>query len=378
MVKSFILIFTFSLNIAAACFDSKPVKDSIEIKLKSQLQKLINEAINKTQLNSLSITIGNSNRNIYMEAFGKIAKAKVNSLETIYDLASITKLFTASALLKKMQQKKMPITTKLSDFFPQMELNEAKKKITIENLLRHESGFKAGLIDSEFGQDEEESWNKIINLLPTRTYKKFLYSDINYLLLGRTLEKISFKNYKEIVSELITTPLRMNNTYFGPKGELCDTCAPTIKGQVDMRTHDPTAYRLGGVVGSAGLFTTIYDLSKFASLFLNKGEFCGRSILSNEQVLSMTLKKKNSVRGLGFDISSAYSNRPRGEYFSLNKSFGHTGYTGTSLWIDPTIDTFVIVLTNSVINSKAKKVFLDLNKEISTLVGKFYKNNKAF
>ncbi len=362
----------------ANCFDVRPSSLSIEPKLKLKIEKLIQNTIDSTNLTSLSILIGTSSKSVYAKAFGYVSKTKPNSLDMIYDLASITKVFTASALLKELESKDIDISTKMNKLLDPKNTNSLKDKISIEDLLRHESGFKSGLLNREFGQNTEESWNNIVNLIPTKKYKRFLYSDINYLLLGKILEKVSSETLHKSIERLLLKPLNLENTYFAPKGVLCGDCAPTSKGQVVMKTHDPTAHKLGGGVGSAGIFSNLYDLGKFASIFLNKGKFCGKRILSSKQVREMTLKKHNSSRGLGFDISSAYSNRPRGDYFNLNKSFGHTGYTGTSLWIDPVFDVFVVVLTNSVINPKAKKIFLDLNKSISTLIGKSFSNNKSF
>jgi len=290
-----ILLIISSLSTSAACFDtisSNSFKDS------ESLEALVSNSIIPT----MDILIGSSQGIIYNKRFG------INSSSSSrFDIASLTKLFTASALMKELESKNISLQTSLQIVFPNSNTNNLKEKISIEDLFRHRSGYKSGVRLSELGDDPSQFSKTIQNLLPSRKYNEFLYSDINYLLLQQILEKYSKKSLEVVIKESLLDPLMMGDTSFEPSG--CTNCNPTSRSITGM-VHDPTARKLGGIAGNAGIFTTIEDLSKFASLFLNSGEFCGKKILKSETVSKMTKKTLFSNRGLGFDITSAYSVKP--------------------------------------------------------------------
>jgi CubicO group peptidase (beta-lactamase class C family) len=338
-----VLLLMSSLSFAN-CFE---LESTDSFSNKASLTKLIDLEVKAAKIPGLSVVIGNSKSVVYKQHFGD---AKVDS---IFDLASLTKVFTATGFLKELEKTDIAVSTNY------------KGLINYSDLLRHESGYKAGLASGDYRSTPHETFENISTLLPTRRRGKFHYSDINYLILALELERLSRSSLNTYLEQQIFNELNMDSTSFNPAN--CKKCLESVKGHKGV-VHDPTSRFLGGVSGHAGLFSSIDDLSKFFSIFLNNGMFCNKEIISSDQLNAMTAKTK-SMRGLGFDITSPYSRLPRGDHFKKNVSFGHTGFTGTSVWIDPSIDIFVIVLSNSVLNIPSKKRFLKLNQKISNLVG---------
>lgn len=338
-----IVLLLLSSLIFANCFE---LESTDSFANKEALTKLINTEVEDANIPGLSIAIGNSKGLIYKNSFGSA------HADSVFDLASLTKVFTATGFLKELETQNIDVSTNYNS-------------ISYSDLLRHESGFKAGLVSADFRTTALDTFENISTLIPTRTRGRFHYSDINYLILAMELERLSSLPLNIYLKQHLFDDLEMFSTSFTPLN--CVRCLETVKGHKGV-VHDPTSRFLGGVAGHAGLFASIDDLSKFFSIFLNNGQYCDKKIISNSQYRAMTTKTK-SARGLGFDISSPYSKLPRGDYFKENISFGHTGFTGTSVWIDPSVDTFVIVLSNSILNPESKKRFLQLNKSISNLVG---------
>jgi CubicO group peptidase (beta-lactamase class C family) len=202
---------------------------------------------------------------------------------------------------------------------------------------------------------------------------KFKYSDVGFITLGELVHVVSGKPINEFSRENIFKPLKMNDTMYLPTDELKARCAPTEKRDGHWmigEVHDPRAYALGKVAGHAGLFSTARDVSRFCRMLLGKGELEGVRILKESTVAEMTkpraLPDGTGVRGYGLDIDTPYSS-PRGTRFTKGKSFGHTGFTGTSYWIDPDNDAFVILLTNSV-HPDGKGHVIKLRRDVATAV----------
>lgn len=343
---------------------------------KGQVQTVVESYINTFKIPGAVVLVGNSKGVMYEKSFGKRSDETddSNTVNTIYDLASITKLFTASAIMKLIEDKKAYLGGKVKRFFPNNFVTIKKQQITLEDLLRHNTGFKAGVSSRVFTDNLFTTWDNILNIEPSYPYRKFKYSDINYLVLGKLVQSISNQDLDDYIREHFIIPLDMKDSGFNAY-EYTDCkyrCAPTGKKMTRGHVHDPTSFKLGGVAGHAGLFATANDLAHFASIFMNKGKYCGKNILTGSSIKKMTSKKSDQSRGLGFDITSAYSTKPRGDYFAKGLSFGHTGFTGTSIWIDPSIDTFLIVLSNTVYADNerfAKKGFLKLINELANIVG---------
>lgn len=363
-----------SLLNASTCFNQVSSKRSFS--WHKEVATIVESYINTFKIPGVVVLVGNKKGVVYEKAFGRrsLEKEDVNTLDTIYDLASMTKLFTASAVMKLVEDKKIYLGGKVKRYFPQNYITAKKQLITVEDLLRHNSGFKAGVSYRVFTDNLSTTWDNILNIEPNYPYRKFKYSDINYLVLGKLVEKRSKQDLDDYIRQKFLEPLDMIDSRFKAfENRDCRfRCAPTRKKMSRGHVHDPTSFKLGGVAGHAGLFSTANDIAKFASIFMNNGSYCGKSILNPKTVKKMITKRPHQSRGLGFDITSAYSVKPRGDYFAKGLSFGHTGFTGTSVWIDPTIDTFLIILSNTVYaeNEKfAKSGYLKLITELANIIG---------
>lgn len=362
-MKLFIFGFLLFFNQVMAC---KPAyKNSFSYEEKTQIYKLIQSYKSKYQIPQFQILVGNSSGPIYYDSFD-------SSKNVLFDLASITKVFSALTFLKILEERKINYWEKVSKYFIEFQ-SEEKSDITFEDILRHRSGYKPGVLRGNLDpNNREDSFNFIFNLKPTRNYGEFLYSDINYLLIGEFIKKFTKLSINQAFNKYIKIPFKLKNTMYRPVLNK-HKCAPTRKDGKDCAVHDPTSFILGGLTGHAGLFSNIDDLARFAQVFLNDGKLCNKKVISSSIMDQMTIKDSNFMRGLGFDFTSPYSRRPRGEFFTPDISYGHTGFTGTSLWIDPKLDTYMIVLSNTVgakNESYAKSGYLELLLKLSTLIGK--------
>lgn len=323
------------------------------------------------------VLVGHSNGISTLKAYGTVDGKRAAQVDTVYDLASITKLFTATALLKELEDRGISYKEPISKYLKEYD-RIGVKTLSFEQLLRHSSGLQSGVKDDVFADSLNETWANILNINPKFIRGEFLYSDLNYLVLGKVLERLTSKSLDKVMEQSLLNPLSMVSSGFKPMETVAgckDRCAPVVRGKSIGIVHDPTSRKLGGVAGHAGLYASAMDLSNFASIFLNHGSFCAKHIISSPQAFTVAKKETYSDRGLGFDITSPYSDKPRGDFFSKGLSFGHTGYTGTSIWIDPTINTYLIVLSNPVYAKnwrKAKKGFLKMIRDLADLVGEAY------
>ncbi|MGB2675898.1 MAG: exo-beta-N-acetylmuramidase NamZ domain-containing protein [Candidatus Acidiferrum sp.] len=271
-------------------------------------------------------------------------------MDTIFDLASVTKcVATATSVMKLVQEGKVRLNDPVAVYLPDFANNE-KKDITVRQLLTHFSGLRDDLDLETSWKGHNTAYEMVMNERPIFSPgSRFYYSDINFEALGFLVEKVSGMSLDEYASKTIFEPLAMKETRFLPLPEWRPRIAPTeynenhqmLRGVV----HDPTARRMGGVAGHAGLFSTADDLAKFAQEMLT-----GSHVLSRLSIEKMSAPQQPptsaSLRGIGWDIDSPLTNN-RGEFFPVG-SFGHTGFTGTSIWIDPVTNSYIIILTNAV------------------------------
>ncbi len=269
--------------------------------------------------------------------------------DTIFDAASLTKVVAGtSAVMKLVEQGRIELGAPANQYWPEFR-GEGKEAITIRELLTHTSGLRPDL-------SLALPWNgtaKALELicaqtLPDAPGTKFRYSDINFEVLGIVVERVSGKRLDAFCATEIFAPLGMHDTMFLPPGSLHLRIAPTERGVARGVVHDPTARRMDGVAGHAGLFTTAGDLARYARMILHGGELDGVRIFKKETVDLMTSVQSppqiEVKRGLGWDIDSPFAGQ-RGEVFPIG-GYGHTGWTGGSLWIDPGSETLVIFLSN--------------------------------
>ena len=291
----------------------------------------------------------------YHRAYGSRALSPVvepMTEDTIFDAASLTKVIaTAPAVMLLVERGQVKLDAPAQTYLPEFT-GGGKEAVTVRQLLTHTSGLRSGL-DSRAVWDGSAAAIRLIcdERLQERPGAAFHYSDLNFILLGELVQRRAGKSLVDFVTREIFSPLKMRDTGYLPPASKLARIAPTevVDGRL-LRgvVHDPTARRMGGVAGNAGVFTTAADLARFARMMLNLGELDGVRLFRPETVRLMTsVQTPPSIearRGLGWDIDSEYS-APRGDLFS-DESYGHTGWTGTSIWIDPPTKTFVIFLSN--------------------------------
>jgi len=321
-----------------------------------RLDALIEQAIAEDQIPGAVLLVGRPGRILHFKAYGRRAlepEPEAMTPDTIFDAASLTKVVaTTPAVMRLFEQGKLRLNDRVTQYLP--EFQGGSSDITLRHLLTHFSGLRPDL-------DLRPPWSghdtgirlALIDEPVAPPGVRFLYSDINFILLGAIVERLSGRGLDEFVSEQVWRPLGMKDTLFRPPAELAGRIAPTeiVEGRL-LRgvVHDPTCRYMGGVAGHAGMFTTAADLARFAEMMLGQGEREGVRVFSPAVVEKFTTPQSPPdqpiLRGLGWDMDSPYSGN-RGELFPLG-SYGHTGFTGTSLWIDPVSRTYVILLANSV------------------------------
>ncbi|MGI8813683.1 MAG: exo-beta-N-acetylmuramidase NamZ domain-containing protein [Pyrinomonadaceae bacterium] len=381
----------------------------------NQIDALVEADIKAKKLPGAVVLVGHKGKIVFRKTYGNrslVPTVEPMTVDTIFDLASLTKVVaTTTSIMILVEQGKLRLSDTVGKYIPEI-LDEQVKRVTIQQLLTHTSGFAPDF-------DLKEKWTGREGMLQT-LYKeklrtppgvKFVYSDINFITLAEIvqrvsmlplnefakaeifkkigdrdiffspllLRKIAFDNYSSMpggVSAAFldgqfprvapTENIRGQNNYLGStyQGD-SSTGEEILKGAV----HDPTSFRMGGVAGHAGLFSTADDLSRFCQMLLNGGTLDGKRVMSAQTIARMTapivVSESGDTRGLGWDINTAFSSN-RGELFPLG-SFGHTGFTGTSIWIDRVSQTFVIFLSNRV-HPDGKGDVTPLRAKLATVV----------
>ena len=321
---------------------------------------IVEAAVKANKIPGAVVLIGHDGRVVYRRAFGErslVPERQPMMADTIFDMASMTKVMaTTTAVMQLVEQGKIVLSAPVSDYWPEFKQN-GKDQVTIRDLMTHYSGLPPDLPLKPAWTGYDTAMQLIeASELDSPPGTRYIYSDINFETLGEIVRRVSGETLDVYCAEHIFGPLGMKDTRFKPSASLRSRIAPTqyehgSSGPVLWGVvHDPTSRYMGGVAGHAGLFSTADDVSVFAQMLLDGGTYNGARILSPLSIEKMTTPQtppnKIIVRGLGWDIASPFASN-RGELFDVG-SFGHTGYTGTSLWIDPVTRTYIIVLTNRV------------------------------
>jgi uncharacterized protein YbbC (DUF1343 family)/CubicO group peptidase (beta-lactamase class C family) len=329
----------------------------------NRLDAAVEAALAEAKLPGAVVLVGRDGGIGYAKAFGRRAVVPAEqpmTRDTIFDMASLTKpVATATAVMILIDEGKIRLSDRLVKHLPEFD-NHGKGQITIEHLLRHRAGLMPDNAIGDYKNGSEEAWKRIANLsLDYRPGDRFVYSDVGFEILGKLVEKVSGRTLDQFTRERIFEPAGMTDAHFRPTGGDAskwpgvDRIAPTEPaepGQAVLRgvVHDPRSRAFGGVAGHAGLFATADDLAAYARTLLNGGLApSGKRLLSPLAVRMMLDAADTPLdqrRGLGWDVATDYSS-PRGDLFGPT-SFGHTGFTGTSIWIDPETRTYVILLTS--------------------------------
>lgn len=322
------------------------------------IDQAVTQAIDRGELPGAVVMVLHRGEVVYRKAFGlrsKEPQAVPMTTDTLFDLASLTKpVATATSLMILLEKGKLRLEDPVAQFFPAFAAH-GKEKITVEQLLLHTSGLIADNPIDDYRQGREKAVECICELKPLADPGvRFIYSDVNFILLGLIVEKVSGLPLDEFSRQKIFEPLGMEDTGFRPRlrAGLSDRAAPTerIDGKwLPGEVHDPRSHLLGGVAGHAGLFSTVDDLRIFACMMLGGGVYREQRILSPGTVRLMTTPRPvpGGLRACGWDVNTSFSAN-RGQLFSREHGFGHTGFTGTSLWFDPESEMAVIFLSNRV------------------------------
>jgi uncharacterized protein YbbC (DUF1343 family) len=362
------LLLAFSLAVPA---DAQRYRGSADI------DRAIEESIQAGEIPGALVLVGQRARVLHYKPYGARAlepQREPMTLHTIFDAASLTKVVaTTSCVMKLFEQGRLRLNDPVTRYLPEFQGGDSA--ITVRQLLTHFSGLRPD-VDLEPRWSGYETGIKLaLEDKPVAAPgERFIYSDINFVLLGEIVRRVSGKPLDEYAREAVFRPLGMRDTMFNPPAALRRRIAPTeredgtgapLRGVV----HDPTARYMGGVAGHAGLFTTAADLARFARMILNGGTLAGVKLFEPATVRKFTEPQtpfdQPILRGLGWDIESRFSGN-RGELFPVG-SFGHTGFTGTSVWIDRETGTYVILLANSV-HPQVRPAITSLRGRVATIV----------
>jgi uncharacterized protein YbbC (DUF1343 family)/CubicO group peptidase (beta-lactamase class C family) len=339
----------------------------VNLKKLDAIEALVREDIGRNRLPGAVVLVGVGSRIVYQKAIGNRAllpEREPMTLDTIFDLASLTKpVATTTSVMLLVEEGRLRLNDRVSTFIPGFE-RYGKADITIRHLLTHVSGLRPDVDLADPWTGTETAIQLAVEEVPTSAPGvRFVYSDINFFLLGEIVHRVSGMPLERFADERIFRPLGMKDTMFKPPAGLVRRIAPTerctpfgwpcegpamqmLRGTV----HDPTARRMGGVAGHAGLFSTAADLAIFCQTLLSGGIHKGTRVLAPLTVAKMTAPtpaaEDRNLRALGWDMDSSFSSN-RGELLPIG-SFGHTGFTGTSIWIDPATRMFVVFLSSRV------------------------------
>jgi uncharacterized protein YbbC (DUF1343 family)/CubicO group peptidase (beta-lactamase class C family) len=352
----FLLLFA-----CAACLFAQPTFPGA-----AAVDEQINNAVQDGLIPGAVLLIGHDGQVVYRKAYGErslIPAREPMTIDTIFDAASLTKVVaTTSSVMKLLEQGKIRIDDPVTKYLP--EFQEGHSPITIRNLMTHFSGLRPDLdLKPAWSGYETGIHRALIDKPAGPPGVRFVYSDINFILMGEIVHRLSGQMLSDFARANIFEPLGMKDSMFQPPAALRPRIAPT---EIDPTTgrplwgvvHDDTSRYMGGVAGHAGLFTTADDLAKFAQMLLDHGQANGARLFSALTIEKFTAPESPAdqpiLRGLGWDIDSPYSSN-RGDLFPIG-SFGHTGFTGTSMWMDPVSRTYVILLTNVVHPHRGKSL----------------------
>lgn len=340
----------------------------------AKLDALLANAIEERSTPGAVLLIGRGDRVLHHNAYGRrslIPEESPAKLDTIYDCASLTKVVvTAPLLMMLVEEGKLRLNDRVSEHLPEFA---AGRRIRVRQLLTHYSGLRPDLDLKPVWEGRETGVKMAFAEKPiTPPGSRFVYSDINYILLAEIIRKLGGAPLEEQARRRILEPLGMFESTFVPPEDLRGRIAPTERIEdgtiLHGVVHDPTTRMMGGISGHAGLFSTAADLARFCRMMLAGGTLDGVRVLSPLTVAQMTTSHappKLPARGLGWDIDSPYAS-PRGDLFPRG-SFGHTGYTGPSLWLDPLTKTYVVLMSNRVHPTVASSV-VSLRSRVASVV----------
>lgn len=338
------------------------------------IDRVVQRGISAGGYPGAAVVVGRKGASVWQKGFGRLSwsttSASVEADNTIYDVASLSKVVgTTTAVMLLFDEKKIDLDAPVFRYIPGFS-GGLKDKVRVRDLLTHRSGLPAGRDLWRRARSPQDARDLVIDTpLSYRPDEGYIYSDLGADLLGMIVEEVSGQRLDVFLARRVFGPLGMRHTFYRPADSLRYRIAPTevtpprgypLRGEV----HDENAYALGGIAGHAGLFSTAADLSIFAQMMLDGGTYDGVQIMSDSTV-SLFTRRTAGHRALGWD--TADGDYGSGRYLT-ERAYGHTGYTGTSIWIDPDREMFVVLLTNRVHAAKAQrpaKIIADVRSDLS-------------
>jgi CubicO group peptidase (beta-lactamase class C family) len=365
-------------GIAALPSPGLPVKSPASVGMSAKrlesIDRIVKRGVNAGGYPGAAVVVGRKGATVWEKGFGHVSwgtKAPaVKPGETIYDLASLTKVVgTTTAVMLLYDEGRIELDKPVREYLPEFSGGD-KDSVTIRELLEHRSGLPADRDIWKMARNPIEARAVVMDVpLVCRPGDCYVYSDLGAIVLGLVVERVTGQGLDVYLHERVFAPLGMTHTFFRPADSLRKRVAPTsltadggymVRGVV----HDENAWALGGVAGHAGLFSTAGDLAVFSQMLLNGGVYDGVRIVSDSAVRLFTTRAAGS-RALGWAMADGQWGS--GRYLS-DGSFGHVGFTGTSIWIDPTREMFVILLTNRVYKPKVRgssKAIADIRADLA-------------
>lgn len=359
------LLLTLAVGLGAASWPGSAVLDSV-----------LEKAVEDGTIPGGVLLVGQGDEILHHRAYGQrslVPRKAPAQLDTIYDCASLTKVVvTAPAVMMLVEEGKVRLDDRVSRYLPLFRKGDSR--ITVRQLLTHYSGLRPDVDLTPEWSGYETGIAKAYREVPiAKPDERFIYSDINYILLAELVHQVTGLRIDEFARKRLFEPLAMQDAQFNPPTDRAPRIAPTerlpdgtlLHGVV----HDPTTRFMGGVAGHAGLFATAADLSRYVRMVLRRGELDGARVLSPLGVAAMTRPQSpdgKAARGIGWDIDSPYAS-PRGDLFT-KASFGHTGFTGTSIWIDQETNAYVILMTNRVHPKPGRGSVVSLRSRVASAV----------
>ena len=354
---------------------AKPGEVGMRAEHLERVDAIVAEGLEAGRMAGCVVAVGRRGKLVLLRAYGDRQQQphrEPMTVDTVFDLASLTKpLATASSVMLLIERGQLRLGTRVGRVLPEFAKN-GKDRITIRQLLTHQGGLTPDNRLSDYQDGEAKAWERIFELpLIEPPGERFIYSDVGFIVLGRVVQQLSGQDLASFAARNIYQPLKMRETGFKPSESLRARAAATerrgdtwMKGEV----HDPRAFELGGVAGHAGLFSTATDLAVYAQMMLGQGRYGGVRVFSPRTVDVMTRGYRVStdangtagLRGLGWDKRTGYSSN-RGDLLS-DRAFGHGGFTGTTFWVDPELDLFVILLST--------RLHPDGKGEVNSLAGR--------
>jgi serine-type D-Ala-D-Ala carboxypeptidase len=370
--------FLLGATVALAASDGLPVNTPKSVGMSAArlaaIDRVVMRGINAGGYPGASVVIGRNGYAVYQKGFGKLgwtaSSPRVTADRSIYDLASLSKVVgTTTAAMLLFDQGRLDLEAPVSTYLPAFS-GGWKDSVTVRHLLTHRSGLPAGRDLWRIARTPDEARAAVLATnLECKPGQCYIYSDLGADVLGFVIEAIAGEPLDVFLHDKVFEPLGMNDTFYRPADSLTYRIAPTeiapprgypLQGEV----HDENAYALGGVAGHAGLFSTAADLSIFAQMMLNGGIYNGVRVLSDTTVALFT-RRAAGTRALGWDTADGEGGAGR---FLDSRAYGHTGYTGTSIWVDPERQMFVLLLTNRVHAARARrpaKVISDVRADLA-------------